>query len=156
MHANFCPCGNPKTYANCCQPYLENEAFAPNAECLMRSRYTAYVQDNITYLEQTAAGEAKQNFDFVATQTWNKTLKWLGLKILAQQTKQGNATIEFIARFQQQAVIDGIHEISQFKCIEGRWFYLGGAWLNFPKQNLSLNSPCWCGAPKKFKNCHVK
>ena len=154
MSPYLCPCGSLKNYVDCCQPYLNGQDSVPSAEALMRSRYTAYVEGNILYLEQTAAGEAKENFDQATTQAWNKTVEWLGLKIISQDTEDESATVEFIARFQHQNILDGIHEISRFKQIEGRWFYLGGTWKNFPKQQLSLNSPCWCKNLKKFKNCH--
>ncbi len=156
MDTKSCPCGRLKVYAQCCQPYLDGKMLAPDAESLMRSRYTAYVLNRMDYLEQTSAGPAKQNFDLQSTQTWNKSIKWLGLTVIYQQEMSDIAKVEFIARFQQQALIDAIHEISDFQRIHNQWFYTGGTWKPSHKQTLGLNAACWCGSLKKFKQCHAK
>ena len=44
-----CPCGRNQTYAACCGRYHGGEA-APDAESLMRSRYSAYVLKDVDYL----------------------------------------------------------------------------------------------------------
>ena len=45
-----CPCGTTEDYALCCGPLLAGEQTASTAEALMRSRYTAFVVGNETYL----------------------------------------------------------------------------------------------------------
>ncbi|NCS66434.1 MAG: hypothetical protein GW787_09760, partial [Betaproteobacteria bacterium] len=47
-----CPCGRATALADCCGPYLSG-APAPDAERLMRSRYTAYVLEDEAYLLTT-------------------------------------------------------------------------------------------------------
>jgi SEC-C motif-containing protein len=47
-----CPCGGP-TLASCCGRYLRGGASAPDAEALMRSRYTAFVLDDREHLLAT-------------------------------------------------------------------------------------------------------
>jgi len=42
MKIIHCPCGTNKTYANCCERYLDGTDIPATAEALMRSRYTAY------------------------------------------------------------------------------------------------------------------
>jgi SEC-C motif-containing protein len=43
-----CPCGASADHAHCCGPYLSGERPAPDAEALMRSRYTAYTSGTST------------------------------------------------------------------------------------------------------------
>src|SRR5699024_3702211 len=45
-----CPCGTTEDYGLCCGPLLAGEQTASTAEALMRSRYTAFVVGNDTYL----------------------------------------------------------------------------------------------------------
>jgi hypothetical protein len=47
-----CPCGSRRPYADCCRPLHEGLP-APDAEALMRSRYTAYVIGAYAYLRET-------------------------------------------------------------------------------------------------------
>ena len=47
--ADPCPCGRPLAYAACCGRYHAG-APAPDAEALMRSRYSAYVKQLPDYL----------------------------------------------------------------------------------------------------------
>lgn len=44
-----CPCGRAATYAQCCGQYHAG-ATAPDAETLMRARYSAYVRRDVAYL----------------------------------------------------------------------------------------------------------
>ncbi len=37
-------------FAQCCGPYLEGQATAPDASALMRSRYSAFVLSELDYL----------------------------------------------------------------------------------------------------------
>ena len=40
-----CPCSSGQTYNDCCAPFHRHESLPQTAEQLMRSRYSAYVQD---------------------------------------------------------------------------------------------------------------
>ena len=59
--AGPCPCGRagtsgkPLAFAKCCGPYLDDfeNSPAPDAESLMRSRYSAFVLGRIDYLQST-------------------------------------------------------------------------------------------------------
>src|SRR5688500_13699783 len=77
-----CPCGSPLAFDQCCEPVLNGERFAPTAEALMRSRYTAFTQANIGYLEKTLAPETRHNFDREANETWARSAQWKGLQIM--------------------------------------------------------------------------
>ncbi|MDP6109524.1 MAG: YchJ family metal-binding protein, partial [Rhodospirillales bacterium] len=54
-----CPCKSGLAYDDCCGPYIAGKA-APTAEALMRSRYTAHVEDNHAYLIETVAPESRE------------------------------------------------------------------------------------------------
>lgn len=47
-----CPCGTGRTFADCCGPYHAG-AEPPDAESLMRSRFTAYARRDWPYLWRT-------------------------------------------------------------------------------------------------------
>ena len=57
-----CPCGRKNAkgkllaYADCCGRYIDHwdTQPAPDAEALMRSRYSAFVRENPTYLQDLA------------------------------------------------------------------------------------------------------
>jgi SEC-C motif-containing protein len=54
-----CPCGRSDAkgrvfpFAQCCGPFLSGAQHAPDAEALMRSRYTAFVLQEAGYLLAT-------------------------------------------------------------------------------------------------------
>ena len=58
MDMTICPCrksASPKrSYAECCQPYIEGRAQAPSPEALMRARYSAFAVGAIDYLAKPA------------------------------------------------------------------------------------------------------
>lgn len=126
-----CPCGRvdsrkkPSTYALCCGRYVEDfdNTAAPNAEHLMRSRYTAFVLQREAYLLATwAVGKRPSKVSFDAG------VKWLGLEVRAfKESDSDHATVEFVAR-QREGTGRAIrlHEHSRFVRDNGRWYYLDG------------------------------
>ena len=48
----ICPCGSQATYKECCGQY-HSGAPAPTPEALMRSRFSAFVQNKTDYLMAT-------------------------------------------------------------------------------------------------------
>ena len=58
-----CPCGSGKPLSACCGPYLEGKEDPPTPEALMRSRYTAYTQGNLDYIEKTMKGNTLITWD---------------------------------------------------------------------------------------------
>ena len=57
--ADPCPCGLPADYAACCGRFHAGEA-APDAERLMRSRYSAYARGLADYLRQSWRSEERR------------------------------------------------------------------------------------------------
>lgn len=118
----ICPCGSNYAYERCCGRWHGGEA-APDAESLMRSRYSAFVMCNEPYLIATWHGAQRpKSIAFESTQ------KWLGLKIVdVRTTGENTAEVEFIARYR----IGGgsaarLHERSRFVKEGDRWFYVDG------------------------------
>jgi SEC-C motif-containing protein len=119
---NFCPCGSGQDYEHCCRSWHEG-ATVPNAERLMRSRYTAYVRCNEHYLLATWQPSTRpRQVEF------NERQQWLGLKILeAKITGATTAEVEFIARYRVGgATAARLHERSRFVLDGGRWLYVDG------------------------------
>lgn len=96
----------------------------PTAEALMRSRYTAYVMQNETYLLNTWHSTTRP-----ASVPFETGTKWLGLTIKdKKQTDANQAEVEFIARYRVGgASAQRGHERSRFVLEEGRWLYVDGA-----------------------------
>lgn len=122
-----CPCGSGQTYLACCEPWhsgLDNGQFAPSAEALMRSRYSAYVLGQIDYLlatwhGSTAPGELELS-----------SVKWLGLEVLHTQESANAGVVEFVARLRDNGRGQRLHEISRFVREGPRWYYVDGQIIN--------------------------
>jgi hypothetical protein len=80
--AQACPCGRTDAkgravpYAACCGRYLDGDTPAPDAEHLMRSRYTAFVRQRADYLLATWHPAHRP-----ATLDFEPGAKWLGLEV---------------------------------------------------------------------------
>ena len=127
-----CPCaralgpsGKPLAYAACCGRYLDHfEASpAPDAESLMRSRYTAFVQERADYLLATwHASHRPAAIDF------EPGVRWLGLTVRAhRQLDADHAEVEFVARLRHASGrASRMAECSRFVREDGRWSYVEG------------------------------
>ena len=133
-----CPCGRlsagkqPLTAAHCCLRYVDHfePMPAPDAESLMRSRYTAFVQQRADYLLATwHASTRPAELDF------EPGLKWLGLDVRQHRLIDAtHAEVEFVARSRLQGRAIRLHERSRFvreADAQGvlRWYYLDGDML---------------------------
>lgn len=126
-----CPCGRtdarrqPRPYAGCCGPWLDHfeTAAAPDAETLMRSRYSAFVLERAPYLRATWHASTRP-----ASVGFEPGTRWLGLEVKAfAEQDDGHATVSFVAR--QRDAGGRAHrlaETSRFVREDGRWFYLDG------------------------------
>jgi SEC-C motif-containing protein len=126
-----CPCGRRDaagrvlSHALCCGPYLSDLAGrpAPDAEALMRSRYSAFVLERADYLLATwHASTRPTELGFDAG------VKWLGLEVKQHQPIDAtHAEVEFVARQRDKggrAV--RLHERSRVVYEDGRWYYVDG------------------------------
>lgn len=94
----------------------------PTPESLMRSRYTAYTQNNLDYIEKTMRGEALKRFD----RKGGNGVEWIKLDVLFSEEERNAGTVQFIAHFRYQGEERLLHEISSFQKINGKWYYTKG------------------------------
>ena len=130
-----CPCGRlqgsgakakPLAYADCCGRFIDHwdAQPAPDAECLMRSRYTAFVCERADYLlatwhPSTAPGELEL-----------QPVKWLGLEVRHSAASGDAGVVEFVARCRNSlGRAERMHELSRFVREGGRWYYIDGEFL---------------------------
>ncbi|WP_394751872.1 YchJ family protein [Crenothrix sp.] len=121
-----CYCGSGQNYNECCEPYHTASKMAQTAEALMRSRYSAFVLGNESYLLATW-DEAKRPLSLGLS---GDGIIWQRLNIIRcnkgrEIHKQG--TVEFKAYYQQDGHDFVLHEISRFKKNQVVWFYVDGA-----------------------------
>ena len=129
-----CPCGRRDAaghavpYTRCCGLYLAAAPDgsllpAPDAEALMRSRYSAFVLQREDYL--LATWHASQRPSRVR---FDAGVKWFGLEVRDHRVLDAeHAEVEFVARQREpggRAV--RLHERSRFVREDGRWFYVDG------------------------------
>lgn len=123
-----CPCGRGAAYETCCGRW--HAAFAagrgltaPDAEALMRSRYSAFVLDLRDYLlaswhASTRPAQLEPN---------EPGLKWLGLEVKQhRQQDADHATVGFVARSKLGGRAHRLAETSRFVREDGAWYYLDG------------------------------
>ena len=123
--AALCPCGLPEAYSRCCGRWHEGPLHlqAPDAERLMRSRYSAYVLGRMDYLLDTWHPHTRPP----VLDAPEPALQWLGLEVRQHTPIDANsATVEFVARHKQGGRATRLHEISRFERVEGLWMYLDG------------------------------
>ena len=118
-----CPCGRqhqkkPLSYGPCCGRWLESDTPAPDAESLMRSRYSAFVLEREAYLLKTwHSSHRPERIEF------EPGVKWLGLEVRNHAVQDDtHAEVEFVAR---QKPASGpavrLHERSRFVREAGAW-----------------------------------
>ena len=120
--------GRPQAYLTCCGRYLEGGPAhaAPDAESLMRSRYTAFVRQHASYLLSTWHPTHRP-----ATLDFEPGARWLGLQVRGHRvTGPDTAEVEFVARHWVAGRAVRLHERSRFvrEPVQGVacWFYLNG------------------------------
>ena len=132
--AQLCPCGKldrtrrPLIYAHCCGRLLDDFRLtpAPDAESLMRSRYSAFVMKHADYLLATWHISRRP-----LTIEFDPDVKWLGLEVRQHRVlDETHAEVEFVARQKIPGLAAvRLHERSRF--VKGgdapnRWCYLDG------------------------------
>ncbi len=164
-----CPCGSGKAFSDCCEPLLSGKKVAESAEALMRSRYCAFVTNNIPYLRTTLDRRKRSGFDATDVRMWNSDVEWKGLRIVsteAGQAEDSTGIVEFEASFTKAGEDEVLHERSRFKKKDNHWFYIDGQHIiegQTPRTEsdgpvkvgpkTGRNEPCPCGSGKKYKRC---
>ncbi len=163
-----CPCGSVFPYTDCCAPLIRGVSHADTAEDLMRSRYTAFTQQNWLYLRDSCHPDDRPE---LAELESGGGLKWQRLEIL--ESKGGGrgdqeGTVRFQAFFKKDGEEKVLREASKFIREGGRWYYSpkdshaepqrteaapSGKPFVREKAKVGRNDPCPCGSGKKFKKC---
>ena len=123
-----CPCCSGKPYEDCCQPYHKKEKFPPTAEALMRSRFSAFAIPNGEYLWETTSPGKRKFHNKKSLQEWGEINDWTKLEIV--DTPSMNK-VEFKAFYTDEDGNPQVHhELSTFKTIQNRWYYVSGIFLD--------------------------
>lgn len=128
MKNKHCPCGSNQLLSQCCGPFIHGDKLAKTPLQLMKSRYTAFVLGEISYIKDTMRGPALIGFNENDSKKWAKSVEWLGLTIIKTIYQEGDQSgiVEFIAKFKEKNQVKSIHEKSEFIFQEGRWYYTQG------------------------------
>ena len=132
---SLCPCGRANTtaclkpaanqplpFSDCCGRYLNENIPAPDAEALMRSRYSAFVLERADYLLATWHPSTRP-----AALEFAPGAKWLGLEVRSHRAiDTDHAEVEFVARCREAGRATRLHERSRFVREGGRWLYVDG------------------------------
>lgn len=127
MTTDTCPCGSGNSHFSCCGRFLSGQARAGTAEALMRSRYSAYVTLNISYLKETLWPQNRVGFDEAATAQWARENHWTGLSVLEIQKgseTDREGTVLFEAKYLAGGRLNTHRERSRFRKKAGRWYYV--------------------------------
>lgn len=90
----------------------------------MRSRYTAFVLAEAEYVRATWHASTRPEEPDLAPADGTR---WLGLDVKRHElTGEGNAIVEFVARYKIGGRAFRMHETSRFVREGGRWYYVDG------------------------------
>ncbi|MHC4871603.1 MAG: YchJ family protein [Planctomycetota bacterium] len=158
-----CPCTSGKEYDACCEPYIKGEEFAPTAEALMRSRYSAYANAEIDYIGKTNDPKTSEQFDSATARKWSENSEWVGLDVLSTEDGAEDddiGTVEFVAHYKDKESGNEInhHEIGTFRKEKKQWYFVDGRVVGLDpivneEPKVGRNDPCPCGSGKKHKKC---
>ena len=155
-----CPCDKGGSYDACCGSYHAGGK-APTAVALMRSRYVAFVRNNLDYIKKTMHGQALAEYEQGARIGWSSKDHWQKLEIVCTESGEANdhtGSVTFKASYSRDGQTHIMHEISQFEKIDDRWFYCSGEPImakveQVVSKKFARNDPCLCGSGKKYKKC---
>lgn len=117
-----CPCLSGLPYAECCEPLHRGTAYAPTAEQLMRSRFSAFAVGDADYLLVTWHPSTRPT-----TLELDPELRWYRLDILDRSAGgplDAHGEVEFEAFWRSTHGRGSQHERSSFTREGGRWYYV--------------------------------
>lgn len=156
-----CPCGSGLTFGQCCEPILAGRAAAPDAERLMRARFTAHATYHFKFLHDSYKPTAGKPY---VAEVGEPTMQWTKLVVHSHETSPENpdkAYVDFSAYGTEDKVEKVLHEKAEFLRVNGQWLYnrearLGPAPYKSTAPKVGRNDPCPCGSGKKHKHCCLK
>ena len=156
--SDLCPCGSSSEYEQCCSKLHKNEKIALTALECMKARYCAYVKGELEFLKETHHPDFSKDTNWKETEVWSKESEWLGLEIVrteAGEKDDDSGIVEFRASYKFQGKRVDHQEVSEFKKVENKWYFLDGKTVGGPIQRVGekvgRNEPC--GSGKKYKKC---
>ncbi|MDO9267236.1 MAG: YchJ family metal-binding protein [Sulfurimonas sp.] len=141
-----CYCNSKKEFSECCEPYLSGVSKPSTALELMRSRYSAYVLGDGSYIVKTTTEENRYEDDLELIEEYAKSVTWLGLEIVHVEKN----IVEFKAYYRDVNGVKVQHEKSNFIYEDEAWLYRDGKMYN---SKIERNEPCPCQSGKKYKKC---
>ncbi|MFP1683831.1 YchJ family protein [Alloalcanivorax sp. C16-1] len=144
--SDACPCGADLPYEDCCAPLHRGEP-ALTPEALMRSRYSAFVRNDTTYVARSWHPDTRPTGLML-----DDGDHWLELRVLDSDSDGDRGRVHFRALRRRGKGFSVLEEHSRFVREDGHWFYVDG---DSKVSNLKpgRNEPCPCGSGKKFKKC---
>lgn len=145
-----CPCTPTADYANCCHQYHVG-ASAPNAEALMRSRFSAFYVGDVDCIIATTVPAQQSLLDKMALQAWADNTHWTHLEVISHnRVGKHHAQVHFRAFYLDDAGVEHCHdERSAFVKVGERWYFLDPTISTM----LTGKQPCLCGSGEKYKRC---
>ncbi len=130
---SFCPCGSLKKYKNCCRIFHYGEN-PQNALELMKSRYSAFVAHDSSYIIKTTH---KENPEYTSDiQAWEDSITefsshtdFKNLEIIDFNEENELAFVTFKATIFQGAIDVSFTEKSKFLKIDDVWLYHSGEFI---------------------------
>ena len=123
-----CHCDSMLPFADCCKPFLTGQQTATTALALMRSRYSAHVEGNASYIWNTYGQEQRQNLSIEVLRQSLENITWQELEILRVvrgRNEDDYGEVEFVAHYVHNHASLSMIEHSSFKKEDGNWKYIG-------------------------------
>lgn len=158
----LCYCKSGRSFESCCQPLvqpaLSSESNSPaqiaqSAEQLMRSRFTAYVLKNYTYVLKTYSASKQQDLTVTQLAESAEGVEWLNLDVVSSSSHN----VEFKAWYKEDNKFGLLHETSTFVFEDNSWRYHDGVIHDDTGiVKPGRNDGCLCGSGKKYKQCCMR
>lgn len=100
----------------------------------MRSRYCAFVKNEMEYLQDTTDPQTLEGIDEAGNREWAEVAKFQKLEILSAEEKVNKGLVEFKAHYSVDGEDFIHHEISTFRRQAGVWFFKSGKIKAEPKK----------------------
>ncbi len=128
---NPCPCGSGRLYRDCCSPYHRGLAEPPDAEALMRSRYSAFALKEAAYLFRSLHPDHPdhaQGPDTLARAIKSSPYRYMGLAILDKELSAPPlpSRVLFLAKVFERGHDVSFLELSDFFHDGTGWRYHSG------------------------------
>ena len=124
----------------------------------MRSRFTAHAVGDFRHVHRTYLGTAHK--PYVEEKPDGDATVWTRLVIHTHEPgpKPDTAFVDFSAYYLAGDAEQALHEKSEFRRIDGTWFYtrsvrIGPPPIKAAHPKVGRNDPCPCGSGKKYKHC---